>query len=868
MDMDIVLSSVARPPTDLDFMEEESIARPPFELEEARAIPRPPSDIGARPAEPHTDSEIEALFQGLRYFIVWYDQTYPYGEYAGYQDYLAKLLVGVPMKIENNYTQAVRQLNTSYKNTKYILVVTGCKKKQLIQEIHNNAAVFRIYIIKPFIEKVMRWGSKLSKVVGVRHFNTLLQDIKGLTQTYRSANYQYPLCEQLLNYSVNPDPMLMSEQVVAALKDELSQEVDQLRFSCHYSIVIQIMREYFTRRLDRYNDCKDLALLDSPLVPLCELQGERPNDERRLQLSTGWNKLLQLASYFDECTYIVSGVDLSQLVGSQAKVSTLLSTASRLADVLTANGTIHETEHASTLADLHKCLYEHVIFYAGQQYGAVDKWSQLYLLRMLLLDIDCCLKIFLHFVLRASSSFADFHPEFIHAAVVSDMRISALIDLWDAWRAQDIPKNIALPDSELKSALEAIAIKKVVVLNTSGLLKGVQGAFKREFTTWEYSILRDFFIDVPTLAKLQYNFCYIVIEPSLTPAEYNQVIGACIARAITPLFILYMPSHSSARLAKSMFKSRWTVSLVYCRTFEQIAEYAENVESNLNRDLFQYSKYCDDFKATLEQVQGSGPRESHLSSDSKAEADAGWEVLTSVKNEIFEQLVEELSLGAKLIGSLHYYVLSDMRQQKQSATYWENYAALFGISNKYTSILDVNCSKNSLRAYTLQTTPPFYKMLNDAFRGGNTKAMARYRAFFSMLHDVVKKGILKKHIGFVFRGTYFNPQLIESLKPGTRVFSSCFTSTSKSEVVAREFARKTRRNVLLEIELDPHAHSNVDIHAEKCSLFPQEEEVLLLPFASFEIQRVFREDNLTLLSLKEIVPEFETVNLKGIEYCN
>jgi hypothetical protein len=137
-----------------------------------------------------------------------------------------------------------------------------------------------------------------------------------------------------------------------------------------------------------------------------------------------------------------------------------------------------------------------------------------------------------------------------------------------------------------------------------------------------------------------------------------------------------------------------------------------------------------------------------------------------------------------------------------------------------------------------------------------------------MLHDLVKKGIMKKHIGFVYRGTYFNPNLIETLRPGTKVFSSCFTSTSKNQVIARNFAKKTKRNVLLEIELNNHANSNVDIHTEQCSKYPEEEEVLLLPFASFEIHRVFKEDNLTVISLKELVPEFETVNLKGIEYYN
>ena len=105
-------------------------------------------------------------------------------------------------------------------------------------------------------------------------------------------------------------------------------------------------------------------------------------------------------------------------------------------------------------------------------------------------------------------------------------------------------------------------------------------------------------------------------------------------------------------------------------------------------------------------------------------------------------------------------------------------------------------------------------MLNDAFRIGTEESVSKYRAFFTMLHDSVKKKILRKYVGTVYRGTYFSPEVISNLKLGQQINLSCFTSTSKSQSVAWEFARKTKRNVLLEIELNSKADSNVDIHAE------------------------------------------------------
>ena len=55
---------------------------------------------------------------------------------------------------------------------------------------------------------------------------------------------------------------------------------------------------------------------------------------------------------------------------------------------------------------------------------------------------------------------------------------------------------------------------------------------------------------------------------------------------------------------------------------------------------------------------------------------------------------------------------------------------------------------------------------------------------------------------------------------------------------------------------------------KNCSRYPEEQEVLLLPFSAFKIMRIFKEENLTLISLTEMIPEYELINLKGIDYNN
>eukprot|EP00831_Metopus_contortus_P025007 TRINITY_DN2167_c0_g1_i1.p1 TRINITY_DN2167_c0_g1~~TRINITY_DN2167_c0_g1_i1.p1 ORF type:complete len:156 (-),score=24.68 TRINITY_DN2167_c0_g1_i1:125-592(-) len=92
-----------------------------------------------------------SLFASMKFFLIWYDKTYPYGEYTGYQDHISNLLAGVPIKIENDYQKAIRQLNTSFSNTQYILIATGPKKKKLVKEVHEYSAIHSVFIIKPFV---------------------------------------------------------------------------------------------------------------------------------------------------------------------------------------------------------------------------------------------------------------------------------------------------------------------------------------------------------------------------------------------------------------------------------------------------------------------------------------------------------------------------------------------------------------------------------------------------------------------------------------------------------------------------------------------------------------------------------------------
>ena len=63
--------------------------------------------------------------------------------------------------------------------------------------------------------------------------------------------------------------------------------------------------------------------------------------------------------------------------------------------------------------------------------------------------------------------------------------------------------------------------------------------------------------------------------------------------------------------------------------------------------------------------------------------------------------------------------------------------------------------------------------------------------------------------------------------------ASLWSSTKKIDV-AKKFLFMYKKNILLHAKVKEG--NNIDIHLEKISQFPNEEEVLFLPYCSFEIK--------------------------------
>ena len=143
-----------------------------------------------------------------------------------------------------------------------------------------------------------------------------------------------------------------------------------------------------------------------------------------------------------------------------------------------------------------------------------------------------------------------------------------------------------------------------------------------------------------------------------------------------------------------------------------------------------------------------------------------------------------------------------------------------------------------LYAYTLEEKnkeKSFYVLLNNDLRSGDPEKIGRYLPRFSQIYTLLKKNYLESYSGNVYRATCFTKELIKEIKPGKKMLNASLWSSSKKLSVAKNFLFKIKyKNILLHTNIKKG--NNIDIHLEKLSAFPNEEEILFLPYCVFEVK--------------------------------
>ena len=247
------------------------------------------------------------------------------------------------------------------------------------------------------------------------------------------------------------------------------------------------------------------------------------------------------------------------------------------------------------------------------------------------------------------------------------------------------------------------------------------------------------------------------------------------------------------------------------------------------------------------------------------EYDNGWDMIRNLNTNIFN-----ICNVNKIFGYIDtaYFTKEMFKVYKENncLDLFLNYYAIY-LSSEY--LVEQNTSlvclvKMFLYAYTLEEKngKSFYLLMNNDFRSGNPEKIGRYLPMINIIYKLLKKNHLKSYSGDVYRATWFKDELINEIKPGKKMLNASLWSSSKKLSVATKFLFAYKKNILLHTKVKEG--NNIDIHLEKLSQFPDEEEILLLPFCFFEVKSFtkVKKNNLEYYDLELIYCEEENKNNK------
>ena len=148
-------------------------------------------------------------------------------------------------------------------------------------------------------------------------------------------------------------------------------------------------------------------------------------------------------------------------------------------------------------------------------------------------------------------------------------------------------------------------------------------------------------------------------------------------------------------------------------------------------------------------------------------------------------------------------------------------------------------AKMFLYAYTLDEQDPnknLYCIVNDDLRSSQPEKVNRYIELIKVIGGLIKLKRIKSYTGYVYRASFLKEELIKKITIGDTIINSAFWSSTKKESVAKNFLRGSHKNTL--ILTKGQSINNIDIHSENLSKYPEEEEVLFLPFYKFRVINV------------------------------
>jgi hypothetical protein len=359
----------------------------------------------------------------------------------------------------------------------------------------------------------------------------------------------------------------------------------------------------------------------------------------------------------------------------------------------------------------------------------------------------------------------------------------------------------------------------------------------------------------------KYNICkYFLIANEKFGIKFLETIKyICNVYALKIVNIIYIQD-KNAKIDKKILQAPIIPTiLTYCEK-DILNYYLDNYERLKERNITDGNIF-DSFNQELFDYKFPKLSETKII----REQDNGWDMIRDVNINLFKLVSYNRIIGYinndKFVRDM-YEVYKENNCLDLFVNYYGNYFGVENIIEQQASLVAV--VKMFLYAYTLEENngKSFYSIMNNDLRSGNSAKICRYLTMIRSIYNLIQGKFLKSFSGDVYRATYFKQELIDEIKPGKKMLNASLWSSSKKQSVAKKFLFMYKKNILLHTKIKEG--NNIDIHLEKLSQFPNEEEILFLPFCYFEVKsfKKVKENNLEYYDLELIYCEEENKSNK------
>jgi len=392
------------------------------------------------------------------------------------------------------------------------------------------------------------------------------------------------------------------------------------------------------------------------------------------------------------------------------------------------------------------------------------------------------------------------------------------------------------PPDLLKFATESARIKDTIILGNPQFRKSIKDLYlkcARINEVYDYGL--ETFFQTPFLEKNKYKVVkyFVICDYPDYPKYFARFKDLSSKYGFAYLFLVHV---ENIQLVKILTDLKEQNSVIYFNQGFELREIYKDNNERLRPRLREYMK--ENFSSyKLDNMNFEKDFIYTQINSLKSTSEDGWDLFEYKKDSLNFNISFRSASFQDFIRHIIGHLINAYRERNTLDTFLRYYSNYFFLNLQPELVVNMTAfAKMFLYAYTLEEQDPnksLYCIVNDDLRSCQPQRVNRYTELIKVIGALVKLKRLKSYTGYVYRASFLKEELIKNIKIGDIIINSAFWSSTKKESVAKKFLSGNRKNAL--IITKGELINNIDIHSEKMSGYPDEEEVLFLPFCNFRI---------------------------------